>query len=96
MIDIVDIRSTIVSGRLTNAELDSILTAATFARSQLARQNTGKFVKGSTVKFTSNRNGQRYDGVVEKVSIKNVIVRITAGPVTGTAFKVPANMLEKA
>ena len=89
MIDIVDIRSTIVSGQLTNAELDTIQTAVTFARAQLARQNTGKFVKGSTVKFTSNRNGQRYNGVVEKVSIKNILVRTPIG-----LYKVPANMLE--
>ena len=88
--DIIDIRSSIVSGRFTNAELDTIQTAVTFARSQLARQNTGKFIKGSTVKFTSNRNGQRYNGVVEKVNIKNIIVRTPMG-----LYKVPANMLEK-
>ena len=91
MIDIVDIRGAIVSGRLTNAELETIQTAVTFARSQLARQNTGKFTKGSVVKFTSNRNGQQYNGVVEKVSIKNIIVRTPLG-----LYKVPANMLERA
>ena len=91
MIDIVDIRSTIVSGRLTNAELDTIQTAVTFARGQLARQNTGKFIKGSVVKFTSNRNGQQYTGVVEKVSIKNIVVRTPVG-----VYRVPANMLERA
>lgn len=90
MIDIVDIRSTIVSGRLTNAELDTIQTAVTFARTQLARQNTGRFVKGNMVKFTSNRNGQQYNGVVEKVSIKNIVVRTPVG-----VYRVPANMLER-
>jgi hypothetical protein len=88
--DLVDIRSTIVSGRLTNAELDSIQTAVTFARAQLSRQNIGKFVKGTTVKFTSNRNGQRYNGVVEKVGIKNITVRTPVG-----LYRVPANMLER-
>ena len=87
--DLVDIRSTIVSGQLTNAELDTIQTAVTFARSQMARQNVGKFIKGSTVKFTSNRNGQRYNGIVEKVNIKNIVVRTPMG-----LYKVPANMLE--
>jgi len=87
--DLVDIRSTIVSGQLTNAELDTIQTAVTFARSQMARQNIGKFIKGSTVKFTSNRNGQRYNGVVEKVGIKNITVRTPVG-----LYRVPANMLE--
>ena len=89
MSNITEIRGIIVSGNLTNADLDSIQQAVTFARSQLARQNTGKFVKGSTVKFTSNRNGQRYNGVVEKVSIKNILVRTPVG-----LYKVPANMLE--
>jgi len=89
--DLVDIRSTIVSGQLTNAELDTIQTAVTFARSQMARQNIGKFIKGSTVKFTSNRNGQRYNGVVEKVGIKNITVRTPVG-----LYRVPANMLEYA
>jgi hypothetical protein len=37
MTDIVDIRTAIVSGRMTNAELDTIQTAVTFARSQLAK-----------------------------------------------------------
>ena len=89
MLNITEIRSTIVSGNLSNSDLDSIQQAVTFARSQLARQNTGKFTKGSTVKFTSNRNGQRYNGVVEKVNIKNIVVRTPMG-----LYKVPANMLE--
>ena len=89
MLNITEIRSTIVSGQLTNAELDSIQTAVTFARTQLVHKNTGRFIKGSTVKFTSNRNGQRYNGVVEKVNIKNIVVRTPLG-----LYKVPANMLE--
>lgn len=89
MINIVDIRSAIVSGQFTNAELDTISQAITFSRAQLARRNTGSFVKGSTVKFTSNRNGQVYQGTVEKVNIKNILVRTHVG-----LYKVPANMLE--
>jgi hypothetical protein len=91
MIDIVDIRTAIVSGRMTNAELDTIQTAVTFARSQLSKQKIRSFAKGSVVKFTSNRNGQQYNGVVEKVGIKNITVRTPVG-----LYRVPANMLERA
>jgi hypothetical protein len=89
MIDIVDIRTAIVSGRMTNAELDTIQTAVTFARSQLARQKVRTFNRGVMVKFTSNRNGQMYVGTVEKVGIKNITVRTPVG-----LYRVPANMLE--
>ena len=89
MIDIVDIRSTIVSGRFTNAELDSIQTAITFARSQLTQRNKSTFRRGDTVKFTSNRNGQTYQGTIEKIAIKFINVRTAVG-----VYKVPANMLE--
>ena len=87
--DLVDIRSTIVSGQLTNAELDTIQTAVIFARSQLAKQKVRTFNKGVMVKFTSNRNGQFYVGTVEKVGIKNITVRTAVG-----LYRVPANMLE--
>lgn len=89
MIDIVDIRTAIVSGRFTNDELVSIQTALTFANAQLARKKIQAFGKGSVVKFTSNRNGQRYNGVVESVGKKNIVVRTPVG-----LYRVPANMLE--
>ena len=89
--NLTEIRGLIVSGSLSNADLDTIQAAVTFARNQLARQNTGAFVKGSIVKFTSNRNGQNYNGVVEKVGIKNIVVRTPLG-----LYRVPANMLERA
>ena len=89
MTDIVDIRTAIVSGRMTNAELDTIQTAVTFARSQLARQKVRTFNRGAMVKFTSNRTGQFYIGTVEKVNIKRVLVRTHTGLIS-----VPANMLE--
>lgn len=89
MIDLVDIRGAIVSGHMTNADLDSIQQAVTFARSQLAKQKIRAFNKGAMVKFTSNRNGQFYVGTVEKVGIKNITVRTPVG-----LYRVPANMLE--
>jgi hypothetical protein len=86
-----DIRSAIVSGQFTNEELVSIQQALTFAHNALARQKVRAFAKGSVVKFTSNRNGQRYNGVVEKVGTKNIVVRTPVG-----LYRVPANMLEVA
>jgi small-conductance mechanosensitive channel len=87
-----DIRSSIISGQFGNAELDEIGQAIKFARGQLGQKNKGSLVKGTSVKFTDSRRGVTYNGVVEKVSIKNVLVRTTAG----TVYKVPANMLEVA
>jgi|CryBogDrversion2_2_1035213.scaffolds.fasta_scaffold44667_3 hypothetical protein len=89
MINIVDIRSAIVAGTFSNAELDTITQAVMFARAQLAKQKVRSFRKGDTVKFTSNRNNQVYQGTVEKVSIKNILVRTHVG-----VYRVPANMLE--
>ena len=91
MINATDIRSAIIGGQFTNEELVSIQQALTFANSQLAQQKIRAFGKGSIVKFTSNRNGQRYNGVVEKVGIKNITVRTPLG-----LYRVPANMLESA
>jgi predicted HNH restriction endonuclease len=91
MINSTDIRSAIIAGQFTNDELVSIQQALTFANSQLAKQKIRAFNKGSIVKFTSNRNGQRYNGVVEKVGIKNITVRTPVG-----LYRVPANMLESA
>jgi len=85
-----DIRSSIISGSFTNTELDDIGQAIKFARAQLGQKNKGTLVKGTSVKFTDSRRGIVYNGVVEKVSVKNVLVRTTAG----TVYKVPANMLE--
>lgn len=89
MINATDIRSAIVGGSMTNAELDTIQQAVTFARGQLAKKQIRAFNKGAMVKFTSNRNGQFYIGTVEKVGIKNITVRTPVG-----LYRVPANMLE--
>ena len=89
MLNLTDIRSTIISGHLSNEELDILQTAITFARNQIAKRNTRSFIKGDTVKFTSNRNGVEHRGTVEKVGIKNIVVRTHVG-----LYRVPANMIE--
>lgn len=83
------INQAIMFGNFTNTELSSIISAVQWARAQLTKQKIRSFVKGDSVKFTSNRNGQTYTGTVRKVAIKYVTVD------TGqTLFRVPASMLE--
>lgn len=86
-----DIAREIISGNMTNSQLNMIIQAVTFARNQIIRRNTGTLVLGSKVKFVNSRNGQTVLGVVEKVNRKFIIVR--SGP---SSWRVPASMLEAA
>jgi hypothetical protein len=85
------INSAIMFGNLTNTELSSIIDAVKFARAQITKRQTCSLHVGDSVKFTSNRNGVTYTGVVNKVKQKFVLVRTNAG-----MYNVPANMLEAA
>ena len=89
-----EINASIISGVFTNDQLDSIATAIKFARNQLATKAKFTLVKGTSVKFTSSRNGQTIFGTVEKVNRKFIIVR-EKGTAFGT-WRVPANMLSAA
>jgi hypothetical protein len=86
-----EINSAIMFGNLSNDELNSVIDAVKFARSQMTKQKTRAFSIGDSVKFTSNRNGLTYIGTVRKVKIKFVLVNTPGG-----LFNVPANMLEAA
>jgi hypothetical protein len=90
-VDIKAINAAIVSGIYTNDDLNSIIGAIKYARSQLTKQNKRAFQLGDTVKFTSNRNGLTHVGTVRKVKIKYILVNTPGG-----LFNVPANMLEAA
>lgn len=94
MTTIQDINSTIIAGNFTNDQLNSIMTAITFARNQLAQKNKFTLRAGSSVKFVSSRSGQTILGTVEKINRKYVIVKEN-GKLYGT-WRVPANMLEAA
>ena len=89
--DINSINGAIMRGGYSNDDLNSIMDAVKYARSKLGRAKLRAFGVGDAVKFTSNRNGRVYQGVVEGVKIKNVIVNTSMG-----RFRVPANMLESA
>jgi hypothetical protein len=89
MITASDIRSALISGQFENADLDIIVEALKYARTQLTRRNVRAFMKGDLVKFTSNRDGRTHQGTIEKVAVKYINVRTTAG-----VYRVPGNMLE--
>lgn len=86
---VADINSAIIQGTWTNDELTSMIDAVKFARSRLSDKVKFQVRKGSTVQFTSSRNGQTYSGTVEKVAIKYATVSTQVG-----RYKVPMNMLE--
>lgn len=95
--DVQQINSTIISGQLSNSDLESIVSAIKFARSQLTRQKAGTLVIGTHVKFTSSRGSATVYGVVDKVNRKYIHVReINTGRLTAGVWRVPANMLEAA
>jgi len=83
------IRSELVSGRLNNEELNTIADALKFARTQLGRRNVRALRSGDAVKFTSPRTGVTFQGTVEKVKLKYVLVATNQG-----RYNVPANLLE--
>jgi hypothetical protein len=87
--DIQQINSAIMFGNFSNDQLTSIIDAVKFARTQLTKQTTRALRPGDTVKFTSNRSGVTYRGVVDKVKIKYVLVNTPQG-----RYNVPASMLE--
>ena len=87
--NIQDINSAIIAGRFSNQDLNSIIDAVKFARSQLTQQTKRSLTLGSQVKFTSNRTGRTMQGTVQKIAIKFVTVNT---PGQGL-WRVPASML---
>lgn len=91
MVTIQDINSTIIQGSFTNDQLDSIILAVKFARSQIAQKNKFTLVKGTRVKFVNSRTGQLMIGDVAEVKRKFIHVRVGM-----SNWRVPGNMLEAA
>lgn len=93
MATIQDINSSIIAGHFDNDQLDSIIMAIKFARSQLTKENTRSMVLGSRVEFVNPRSGRVVVGNVVKVARKFISVR---EPASMTTWRVPANMLKVA
>lgn len=91
MATIQEVNSAIMFGDFSNDQLDSIIGAIKFRRTQLTKVNKRAFGPGAQVKFYSTKRGITVVGVVEKVAIKYVTVNTNQG-----RWKVPANMLEAA
>lgn len=90
MVTIQEINSTIISGNLTNDQLDSVLMAVKFARNQIAKTNTlYRFKVGSAVKFRNTKRNEVSYGVITKIARKFVTVQVGS-----TLWRVPANMIE--
>jgi ribosomal protein L35AE/L33A len=88
-VNVQEINRAIVSGQLTNADLNSVIDAVKFARARLTRQNKASLMLGDTVQFTSTRTGRTMQGTVQKIAIKFVTVNT---PGQGL-WRVPASML---
>ena len=88
--NIEEVKKAIMFGGFSNDELNSLTGAFKYARSTLVQEAKRSVKVGSCVKFT-NRSGITYHGIVDKIKVKYVLVRSTAG-----LFNVPASMLETA
>jgi hypothetical protein len=90
--NLTQIKAEILTGTFDNAGLQELMETVQYARAQL-----GNICQASTatwcasVSFVSNRSGQRVLGTVERVAIKNIVVRTHLG-----LYRVPANMIEVA
>lgn len=87
-VTIQDVNSAIMFGNFTNDQLDSIVSAIKFRRSELSKTVKRNLVKGATVEFYSSQRGISVKGTVYKIAIKYVTVSTPQG-----LWRVPANML---
>lgn len=85
------IKAQILTGGFDNAELQELMETVQYARAQLGKTVRRQLQPGINVSFVSNRSGQRVLGTVERVAIKNIVVRTHLG-----MYRVPANMIEVA
>jgi hypothetical protein len=83
------INAEILAGNFTNEQLSSIGDAIKFARARITEKSIRTLRLGTSVRFTSNKNGMTYSGTVDKIAIKYVTVRTQQG-----LWRVPASMLE--
>ena len=83
-----DINSAIISGIYTNDDLNSIINAIKFARTQLTKQQARALRIGDQVRFSSR--GNTFFGTIERVKLKNAFVKVGMS----SRFNVPLNMLE--
>lgn len=86
-----EINHEIMQGSLTNDQLDSIISAIKFRRTQIAREVKREIRPGAAVKFYHSKMGMDIYGTVNRVKQKFILVDTAKG-----RYNVPANMLEVA
>lgn len=91
MATIQEINSSILFGDFNNDQLNSIISAVKYRRTQLTKENKRDMMLGDDVKFVHPKTGRTHFGVVAKIKIKNITVREG-----NTNWNVPANLLESA
>ena len=86
-----DIVSVLMSGNLTNDELEQIAQALKYARSQVGNQIKRQLRPGVSVKFYHPKQNFYIAGTVNRIKQKYVLVDTPQG-----RYNVPANLLETA
>jgi hypothetical protein len=87
--NLTQIKAEILTGGFDNSQLQELMETVQYARAQLGKSVKRQLQLGAAVSFVSNRSGQRVLGTVERVAIKNIVVRTALG-----MYRVPANMIE--
>lgn len=83
--------SALMSGSLTNDELEQIAQALKYARSQVGNQIKRQLRPGVSVKFYHPKQNFYIAGTVNRIKQKYVLVDTPQG-----RYNVPANLLETA
>jgi hypothetical protein len=86
-----NIISELMSGNLTNDELEQIAQALKYARRQLGNEIKRDLRPGVSVKFYHPKQGRDITGTVNRIKQKYVLVDTAGG-----RYNVPANLLEAA
>jgi hypothetical protein len=87
--NLTQLKAEILTGGFDNGQLQELMETVQYARAQLGKSVKRQLQPGVSVSFVSNRSGQRVLGTVERVAIKNIVVRTALG-----LYRVPANMIE--
>lgn len=91
MIDLDDITQEISHGSFTNDQLESIIRAVRYRRSEIGREVRRSVRVGDMVQFYHPGLAQTLKGSVKEVLVKNVMVTTQ-----GRIYRVPASLLELA
>jgi hypothetical protein len=90
VMQIQEIKAAIISSNLTIDDLNEVIEAVKYARTQLGRQVARTISIGTNVRFTG-RDGRVVTGTVQGIKIKNAVVQTGMG-----RYRVPMSLLEVA